>query len=102
MPRISWSGSSGGAGPGGVKAVAPTGNESIVLTLPEDVTEAVLLGEKLVVERLGATEVVSASVSAGRPIAIVSQVEIEYRPGKPLGEAVRRPIFKGRAGTAES
>ena len=31
----------GGAGPGGVKAVAPTGAEPVVLTVPEDVTEVV-------------------------------------------------------------
>jgi hypothetical protein len=73
----------GGAGPGGAKAVAPTGAEPVVVSLPEDVTEVVLLGETLVIEKLGAREVVSAATAPGRPLAIVSQVEIEYRPGKP-------------------
>jgi len=72
----------GGAGRGGVKAVAPTGTEAIVLTLPEDVTEAVLLGESLSIERVGGTDVISAAVSPGRPLAVVSQVEIEYRPAR--------------------
>jgi hypothetical protein len=72
----------GGAGPGGVKAVAPTGTEPVALVLPEDVTEVVLLGEKLLIERLSGTEVIAGSVSPGRPLAIVSQVEVEYRPGK--------------------
>lgn len=72
----------GGAGPGGAKAVAPTGAESVALVLPEDVTEAVLLGERLVIERVSGREIVTGATAPGRPIAIVSQVEIEYRPGK--------------------
>jgi hypothetical protein len=75
---IEWIG--GGAGPGGVKAVAPTGSEAIVLEVPEDVGEVVLLGQSLNVERLGGAEAVTAP---GRPIAVVSQVEIEYQPGPP-------------------
>ena len=40
----------GGAGPGGVKAVAPSGDEFITIELPEAVGEQVsLLGEKLTV-----------------------------------------------------
>ena len=43
----------GGAGPGGVKAVAPTGTEPIVIEdIPEQVTEVSLLGEKLSVHAL--------------------------------------------------
>jgi hypothetical protein len=75
---VEWIG--GGAGPGGVKAVAPTGSEAIVLEVPEDVVEVVLLGQSLNVERLGGAEVVTGP---GRPIAVVSQVEIEYQPGTP-------------------
>ncbi len=44
---------SGGAGPGGVKAVAPTGIERIVFEVPDDVTEVVVLGERLAVQRAG-------------------------------------------------
>jgi len=70
----------GGAGPGGVKAVAPTGAEPVVLTVPEAVTEVVITGARLTVERVGGTEVVTAP---GRPYAVVSAVEIEYRPAPP-------------------
>jgi len=70
----------GGAGPGGVKAVAPTGVEAVVLTVPEAIDEVVLSGQRLTVERIGGTEVVS---SPGRPYAVVSGVEIEYRPAPP-------------------
>jgi hypothetical protein len=70
----------GGAGPGGIKAVAPTGAEPVVLTVPEDVDEVVLTGERLTIERVGGTEVVTAP---GRPYAVVSGVEIEYRPAPP-------------------
>jgi len=72
----------GGAGPGGVKAVAPTGAEPVVMVLPEDVSEVVMLGDRLVILRLGSSEVVTAATAPGRPLAVVSQVEIEYRPGK--------------------
>ena len=70
----------GGAGPGGAKAVAPTGSERVVLSVPEGVAEVLLAGERLTIDRLGGTEVVTAP---GRPYAVVSQVEIEYRPAPP-------------------
>src|SRR5436190_4025006 len=41
----------GGAGPGGLKAVAPTGHESITITIPEAENQISILGEKLTVER---------------------------------------------------
>jgi hypothetical protein len=75
----------GGAGRGGVKTVAPTGSEPIALALPAGVTEVSLLGEKLTIERLDGTEVVTAP---GRPIAVVSQVQVEYRP--PSSSGTRR------------
>jgi hypothetical protein len=75
----------GGAGRGGVKAVAPTGSEAITLDLPPGITEVSLLGEKLTIERLDGTEVITAP---GRPIAVVSQVQIEYRP--PVAPGPRR------------
>jgi hypothetical protein len=76
---------SGGAGPGGVKAVAPTGTESISITIPEEEEQVSILGEKLTVERLDGTATYS---SPGRPIAIISNVMIEYRPGPPPKPAV--------------
>jgi hypothetical protein len=71
---------SGGAGPGGVKAVAPTGTESISIMIPEEEEQVSILGEKLTVERMDGTATYS---SPGRPIAIISNVMIEYRPGPP-------------------
>lgn len=71
---------SGGAGPAGVKAVAPTGTEHIVLTVPAAENEVFILGEKLTVERADGTTMFT---SEGRPIAIISQVTLEYRPAPP-------------------
>ncbi len=70
---------SGGAGPGGVKAVAPSGDEFITIELPADVGEQVsILGEKLSVMR---PDGVDHFNSPGRPIASISNVMLEYRPG---------------------
>lgn len=70
---------SGGAGPGGVKAVAPLGNELVHVEIPEDVTEVSLLGELL-----DATTIIGReTTSPGRPVAIVSNVKVEYRAAKP-------------------
>jgi hypothetical protein len=72
---------SGGAGPGGVKAVAPSGDEFITIELPEDVGDQVsVLGEKLSVMR---PDGVDNFNTAGRPIATISNVMLEYRPGPP-------------------
>jgi hypothetical protein len=68
----------GGAGPGGVKAVAPIGIEPIVITIPAAEDKVSLLGERLTVDRPDGT---SQYTAPGRPIAIVSNVMIEYRPG---------------------
>ena len=71
----------GGAGPGGVKAVAPTGTESITITIGEADDQVSLLGEKLTVESVGAPPATFAQ--PGRPIAVVSNLMIEYRPAPP-------------------
>jgi hypothetical protein len=71
---------SGGAGPSGLKAVAPTGTESVTLIIPAAETQVSLLGEKLLVERADGS---ATYTSAGRPIAIISNVMIEYRPAPP-------------------
>ena len=70
----------GGAGPGGVKAVAPTGSEPITVAIPEGELSVSLLGEKLAVERIDGAATYS---QPGRPIAVVSNVMLEYRPGPP-------------------
>lgn len=78
----------GGAGPGGVKAVAPTGSEFVRIQLPDDVGEQVsILGEKLSVRRPEGLDTYS---TPGRPIATISNVMIEYRPGP----APRKPAPK--------
>jgi hypothetical protein len=73
----------GGAGPGGVKAVAPTGSETITLTIPAEENSVSILGEKLHVIRPDGTD---NFIAPGRPIAIISNVMLEYRPAP-----VRRP-----------
>jgi hypothetical protein len=71
----------GGAAPGGVKAVAPTGSEMVTLELPEDVGEQVtILGENLKVKRPDGDD---QFIAPGRPIATISNVMIEYRPAPP-------------------
>ena len=80
----------GGAGPAGLKAVAPTGQESITLTIPEAEEQVSILGEKLVVDRADGT---ATYTSPGRPIAILSNVMLEYRPPPPVrAPAARTPV----------
>lgn len=78
----------GGAGPGGVKAVAPTGTESIVVIIPAEEESVSILGEKLAVITPDDTE---NFTTPGRPIAVISNVMLEYRPGP-----VRRPATPRR------
>jgi len=78
---------SGGAGPGGVKAVAPTGTEPISIEIPEAEDAVSIVGEKLTVDRMDGTATYN---SAGRPIAVIDNVMIEYRPAPP------RPVKRGR------
>lgn len=69
----------GGAGPGGMKAVAPTGDEFITIELPAAVVDQVsVLGEKLSVVRPDGTDNFTAE---GRPIATISNVMLEFTPG---------------------
>jgi len=70
----------GGAGLGGVKAVAPTGTEPISIAIPDTEDEVSILGEKLSVERADGNATYTQS---GRPIADISNVMIEYQPGPP-------------------
>jgi hypothetical protein len=80
---------SGGAGPGGVKAVAPIGSELITMTLPADASEQVsILGEKLSVMR---PEGVDNFSSPGRPIASISNVMLEFRPAPPPRKSTKKP-----------
>jgi hypothetical protein len=67
----------GGAGPNGFKAVAPSGTERITISIPEEEEQVSLLGEKVIVDRPDGSATYS---SPGRPIAVVSNVMIEYQP----------------------
>jgi hypothetical protein len=82
----------GGAGPGGLKAVAPTGVESIRVELPADLSEVCVLGEKLAAKRPDADEMFTGP---GRPIALISNVAVEYVPAPaPKPAAKKAPVKK--------
>ena len=78
---------SGGAGPGGVKAVAPTGSEPITVKIPAADDVVSILGEKLLVVQVDGTDNFSAP---GRPIAIISNVMVQYRPAPVRRAPARR------------
>jgi hypothetical protein len=78
---------SGGAGPGGVKAVAPTGTEPITVMIAETEESISILGEKLTIVRADGTDIFT---TPGRPIAIISNVTLEYRPAPPRRPPARR------------
>lgn len=67
----------GGAGPRGLKAVAPIGAEQVRIPVESDVERVSLLGEKLIVGRRDAN---ATYTIVGTPIATVSNVTVEYRP----------------------
>jgi hypothetical protein len=82
----------GGAGPGGVKAVAPTGSESISVMIPEEEQSVSILGEKLYVIR---ADGIDNFIAPGRPIAIISNVMLQYRPAPlPRTAPARRPATR--------
>ena len=78
---------SGGAGPGGVKAIAPTGTESISVTIPATEATVSILGEKLTVVRVDGTDDFNAP---GRPVAIISNVTLQYGPAPARRAPARR------------
>ncbi len=78
---------SGGAGPGGVKAVAPTGLEPISVTIPAEELSVSILGEKVSVVRLDG---VDNFTLPGQPVAIISNVMLQYRPAPPKRTPVPR------------
>ena len=70
---------SGGAGPGGTKAVAPLGREAVSVSIPAGVDKVSLLGEVLEATTAAGREV----ATPGRPVAIVSNVQVTYVPASP-------------------
>jgi len=83
----------GGSGPGGVKAVAPTGVEPVSIELPPDVDAVSILGEKVSTIK---TEGPVLYNTPGRPIAIISQPMIEYRPAAAAPAKSSKPAKKHR------
>jgi hypothetical protein len=79
----------GGTGAGGVKAVAPAGSESIAITIPADekTPSVSIVGLKLTEARLDGVDPFTAS---GRPVAVISNVMLEYRPAPPPRTPARR------------
>jgi hypothetical protein len=67
----------GGAGPRGLKAVAPIGAEQVRIEVEASTNQVSLLGEKLVVVRRDQTATYTV---VGTPIATVSNIKVEYRP----------------------
>jgi hypothetical protein len=82
----------GGTGAGGVKAVAPTGSETVVIPIPAQEMSVSILGEKLTEERIGSTGAFTAETftAPGRPAAVISNVMLEYRPGPAPRTPTRR------------
>jgi hypothetical protein len=79
------------SGTAGVKAIAPTGVESIAIDIPADVDRVSILGEKLATSRLDGDALYTAP---GRPVAVISQVVVEYKP--PQTPPPRRPARRRR------
>jgi hypothetical protein len=69
-----------GDGANGVKAVAPTGAQPVTIAIPENVEWVSIVGEKLTTERL---EGAATYNLPGRPIAIVSNMQLTYTAAPP-------------------
>ena len=67
----------GGAGPGGLKAIAPTGMERVNITVPSGVTTVSVVGQSLEVLRSDQSDTFR---SLGRAVAVLSDAVVEYRP----------------------
>ena len=77
----------GGVGPGGVKAVAPTGSEPVLIEIEEQAERVSILGEKLSAVRSDGGE--DTFTAVGRPIAIISNITVIYTPAPPA--TTRKP-----------
>jgi len=70
-----------GTGAGGLKAVAPTGSESITVTIDAEEQKVSIMGEKLT--ELGTDGQKTEWTTMDRPIAIISNVMVQYQPPAP-------------------
>ena len=66
----------GGAGPEGVKAIAPTGTERVSVTVPGNLNQVVIVGQTLEVTLVDGN--LERIWSPGRPVAVISEVQLEY------------------------
>ncbi len=79
------------SGTTGMKAIAPTGVESIAIDIPADIDRVSILGEKLATSRLEGDALYTAP---GRPVAVISQVVVEYKA--PVPPPTRNPARRRR------
>ena len=63
-----------------MKAVAPVGSESVYITVPAGIEQVSLLGETFDAITPAGHETV---VMPGRPVAIISNLLVEYKPAAP-------------------
>jgi hypothetical protein len=75
-----------GAGASGMKAIAPVGDETIEVRVPETVGAVVVVGEKLSLVQVDTAQVLTAD---GAPVGLMSSAQVEYRPApvKPPSKA---------------
>ena len=71
----------GGGRPGGVKAVAPGPPESAQFTIPDGIDRIGIVGSRLTV--LTGAGGLQTFDTPGRPVAMVSNVRVQYRPAAP-------------------
>ena len=76
--------------------MAPIGDEPISVQVPEKVNDVSLLGEKLVVTQIDGQQTFAAE---GRPIAVVSNAQVEYQPA-PVKPAPKKKPAAHAAGKA--
>jgi hypothetical protein len=67
--------------------VAPTGSEPVTIVVDAEEKGVSILGEKLAVVRVDGADNFSAP---GRPIAVISNVMLQYRPAPPPKTAPAR------------
>lgn len=66
-----------GTGPGGTKTIAPGRPEAVTITIPASVSAISIVGIRVELTTKAGSEVFS---STGRPVAIVSNLRLEYTP----------------------
>ena len=66
----------GGAGPEGVKAVAPIGVERVSVTIPANLEQVVIVGQ--ILELTGVDGNLERIWSPGRPVAVISELQLGY------------------------